>query len=423
MNWKQNKSKECLLVKGARQIGKTFIIEDFGKKYYKSYIYINFFQQPKLKEIFKGDLSADELYKKMSVYLKGIKFIENDTLIFIDEIQECPEARTALKFLAIDGKYDVICSGSLLGIHYKDVSSIPVGYEMQMEMHSMDFEEFLWAIGINETAISYVKEYYDKVEKVPDNINEQFLKYFKEYMVVGGMPEVVNAFIKTNNYNEVDKVQNKILKDYLDDIAKYAEVMERPKARNCFLSIPRQLAKENKKFQYSIVENRGRARKYVNSLDWLRDANLIKYCYNLNVPSFPLNAHIRTESFKIYLNDIGLLVALYGFDMKEAILTNKLLGDIKGGIYENLIAESLIKNGKELFYYKNDLSTQEIEFFINEGVNIIPIEVKAGNNASISLNNYINKNKPVKAYKFINGNIGVNDVKITLPLYMIMFIK
>lgn len=422
LDWKKNKKNECLLIKGARQIGKTFIVEDFGKRYYKSYIYINFFSNPNLKEIFSNELNADEIYKKMSAFIKNIEFIENDTLIFLDEIQECPNARTALKFLAIDNRYDVIASGSLLGINYKNIKSIPVGYERQIEMNALDFEEFLWAIGINEKAIQYVKEHFESKRKIDEEVNKQFLKYLREYIVVGGMPEVVNTFIKKNNYNDVDFVQNKILNDYLDDIAKYEDINDKPKARNCFLSIPRQLAKENKKFQFSVVEKSGRARTYANSLDWLRDANLIRYCYNVTTPTFPLIGYEIPEQYKIYLNDIGLLTAMYGFDMKETILTNTLVGSIKGGIYENLIADILIKRGKKLNYYKKANSEQEIEFLINEGANIIPVEVKAGNNHTASLDSYIEHQKPIKAYKLIAGNIGASNGKTTLPLYMAMFL-
>ena len=423
LNWKNNKSKECLLVKGARQIGKTFIIEDFGKRYYKSYIYINFFKNPEAKEIFSGSLEPDEIYKKISIYIKNVKFIENDTLIFLDEIQECPQARTALKFLALDDKYDIIASGSLLGINYKDIASIPVGYEYQIEMHSLDFEEFLWAKGMDSNAIEYIKSFFDKKQAVPNGINEKMFQHLREYMVVGGMPEVVNTYIATNNFNEVQKSQDKILSDYLNDIAKYAEMKERPKVRNCYLSIPRQLAKENKKFMFSVVEAKGRARKYANSIEWLRDANLIRVCNNVFAPLFPLLAHEKTDQYKIYLNDIGLLVSMYGFDMKRAILQNSLIGDTKGGIYENLIADILIKKGIKLNYYKNDNSTQEIEFLITKDANVIPIEVKAGNNHTISLDNYVYNYKPKYAYKFINGNLGVAGNKITLPLYMVMFLE
>lgn len=422
LNWKNTKDRECLLVKGARQIGKTYIIEQFGKENYKNYVYINFVENPKCKEVFEGALSADEIYKKLSVYISGIKFIEKETLIFLDEIQECPNARTALKFLALDNKYDVIASGSLLGISYKEVSSIPVGYERQVDMYALDFEEFLWAIGVNGEAISYVKEFFDKKEKVPNDVNEKMFEYLREYIVVGGMPDVVNTFIKTDNYNEVQKAQEKIIRSYYEDMIKYAPVVEKPKVRKCYDSIPKQLAKENKKFQFSLVEKKSTARKYGNSLDWLSDANIIQRIFNVSTPLLPLKAYEKDDQYKVYMNDIGLLVAMYGFEIKAPILENSIKGSAKGGIYENLVSDIMIKRGYKLNYYKTENASQEIEFLITTNDGVIPIEIKAGNGASVSLNSFICEFSPKIAYKLITGNLGIAETKIILPLYMAMFI-
>lgn len=417
INWKNTKDKECLLVKGARQVGKTYIIEEFGKNYYDNYVYLNFFRNPNLKNIFEGSLEASEIYKKMSIYIPNFKLVPN-TLIFLDEIQECPNARTALKFLAIDNKYDVIASGS----SYKSVPSIPVGYERQLTMYSLDFEEFLWAIGFNENSISYIKEHFENHKKIENGINDEMFRKLREYIVVGGMPDVVNTFIETNNFSDVQKAQDKILFDYNDDIIKYAKNVEKPKIRKCYNSIPKQLAKENKKFQYSVVEKGSTSRKYADSVQWLVDANLVIPVYNVSNPILPLDAYSKEDYFKIYLNDIGLICAMYGFDIKAPILENSLSGSAKGGIYENLICDILTKRGYKLHFYKNDDNTQELEFLITQNSKIIPIEVKAGNSASVSLNNFIIKYKPPYAYKLITGNIGVSKTKITLPLYMAMFI-
>ncbi|MCL2102223.1 MAG: ATP-binding protein [Fibromonadales bacterium] len=422
LDWKSSKKEECLLVKGARQIGKTYTIEEFGKKHYKSSITLNFFEKPELKDIFANELSADLILKNISLYLPDFKFIENHTLLFLDEIQECPQARTALKFLAQDSRFDCIASGSMLGISYKELASIPIGYERQIEMFSMDFEEFLWAKGIDKSLIEFVKEFYLNKTKIPPNINETMFKYLKEYMVVGGMPEVVKTFSETENFAKVHKVQQKILNSYLDDIAKYAPVPEKPKARNCFLSIPKQLAKENKKFQFSHVEKSGSARKYENSLEWLRDAGLIKFCENVSLPAFPLNAYSKENWFKIYLMDIGMLTAMYGFEMKQAIMENTLSGYAKGGIYENLIADILSKKNIPLYFYKPENNAQEIEFLLTQKTNIIPIEVKSGNNATVSLNKFIEEFSPPQAIKFVTGNLGTAENKVTLPLYMAMFL-
>lgn len=267
LDWKKNKDKSCLLVKGARQIGKTYIIDYFGRQNYQSYIYINFIESPKVSDIFEGELSANEIYKRMTLVFPEIKFIEKDTLIFLDEIQQCPNARTALKFLAIDNRYDVIASGSLLGISYREVTSIPVGYEIQMEMHSLDFEEYLWAIGYEEDAILILKEYFDKLEKIPDVVHKEMIKNLREYISIGGMPAVVKKYIENRHFGEVQIEQQKILDSYFDDISKYASNTEKPKVKNCYLSVPKQLAKENKKFQFSVVEKKSTARKYENSIN------------------------------------------------------------------------------------------------------------------------------------------------------------
>lgn len=422
LRWKETKHNECLLVKGARQVGKSYIIDKFGNLYYDNYIMLDFIKNPTYKNIFEGSLEYDEILKKMSVYIPNFKIIKNKTLIFLDEIQACPNARTALKYLAQTDDFDVIASGSLLGICYSDQTSIPVGYESQITLYPLDFEEFLWALGLNTDSISYIKELFDKKEKIDNGLNSALLKRLREFIVVGGMPEVVKTFIETKNFNEVQKVQDKIIADYKDDISKYAETNEKPKIRKCYESIPVQLAKEYTKFQFSKVEKKSTSRKFADSIQWLLDANLVTSCKNVSTPTLPLNAYEKNDQFKIYLNDIGLLVAMYGFDIKAKILDNTLTGYAKGGIYENLICDMLIKKGYNIHYYKTENNSQEIEFLITQNSNIIPIEVKSGNGSSISLNNYIQEYKPPYAYKLINGNLGVNESKITLPLYMAMFI-
>jgi len=421
LEWKNGKENECLLVRGARQIGKTYAIELFGKEYYKSLVTINFFEKPELKNIFDGELSGSEIMKKISLNFPNFNFIENETLLFLDEIQECPQARTALKFLAQDKRFDCIASGSMLGISYKEISSVPVGYERQIEMFSLDFEEFLWAKGISAESINDIKKYYDEKKYIPADMNDTMMKYLREYCVIGGMPEVVKCFVETQNFAEVHKVQQKILDSYLDDIAKYASTSERPKARNCYLSIPKQLAKENKKFQFSVVDKNGSARKYENALEWLRDAGLIKFCTNVSLPKFPIKAYTKDDWYKIYCTDIGILTAMYGFEMKKAIIENSLVGAAKGGIYENLIADMLLKKKITLNYYKPESNSQEIEFLLVKETDIIPVEVKSGNNATISLNKFVEEFKPEYGIKLISGNVGVVDKKITLPLYMAMF--
>lgn len=422
LSWKNSKSKECLLVKGARQIGKTFIIEKFGCENYESFISINFEERPEIKTAFEGNLETPELQKKLSLLLPASQFISGKTLIFLDEIQSCPAARTSLKFWALDNRYDVIASGSLLGINYKAVSSFPVGYERQVEMHSLDFEEFLWAKGISEEVIKSLEENFKTFEPVEKSINEQMEKYVREFMAVGGMPAVVNKFLETDNYNEVHAEQQKILDAYLNDIAKYAPTKDKPKARNCYLSIPRQLAKENSKFKYSLVENGGTARKYANSLDWLRDSNIVRYCYNVVPPEFPLAPYVRQDQFRIYVNDIGLLICMYGYEMKAAVVNDTLKGPAKGGIYENLIADFLLKKNIPLFYFKRDDSSSEVEFLLEKEGSVVPVEVKSRKGEISSLDSLLKKDDIKFGYKITDGNMGKNGKKITMPHYMCLFL-
>ena len=327
-----------------------------------------------------------------------------------------------MKFLAIDNRFDVIASGSLLGISYREVTSIPVGYETQMEMYSLDFEEYLWAIGYEKESIELLKGYFEKREKVPDAVHETMMKHLREYMTIGGMPAVVNRYLEGKHFGEVQEEQQKILDSYFDDISKYASKTEKPKVKNCYLSVPKQLAKENKKFQFSVVEKKATARKYENSIEWLRDANLVRLCYNVSTPEFPLNAYEREGQYKLYLSDIGLLVALYGFEMKKAIIDDELTGNAKGGIYENLISDMLTKRGYKLNYYRTDNGSVEVEFLISKDAKVIPIEVKANNGSTISLNEMLKRTEIPYGYKLISGNIGVNDKKIVMPLYMAMFL-
>lgn len=422
LNWKQTKSRECLLVKGARQVGKTFIIEQFGKEQYSSYLYLNFYKNPEYKEIFEGSLDAAEIYKRLSLYVKNTRYAEHDTLIFLDEIQDCPNARTALKFLALDDRYDVIASGSLLGLHYREMASIPVGYERTLEMFSLDFEEFLWACGKEDTAMTALRDYYEKKEKVDPGIHEQYLKLVREYLVIGGMPEVVNVFLKSNNYQEAYETQKKIMESYQEDIKHYASAQMRQKISDCYYSVPRQLAKEYTKFQYKTVSKDGNARRYENCLNWLVDAGMIKMCVNVSTPMFPLIAYEKPEQFKVYVTDIGLLTSLYGYETQAALLKDTLSGPAKGGIYENLVFDMLVKRGFSLNYFKNDRNTQEIEFLFVKDGQVIPVEVKSKNGATLSLNTFIAEYNPPFAYKLISGNLGVNNTKITLPLYMAIFL-
>lgn len=428
LDWKDRPNKKALMIKGARQVGKTYLVREFGNNEYESFIEINFIKQKELKEIFVGDLDAEKIYKRMTLQLRDIKLLPHKTLIFLDEIQACGKARTALKFLVEDGKYDVITSGSLLGLTYgedadknvEEPESVPTGYEEFLTMYSLDFEEFLWAEGYT-AAIPILKEYFENKEPIPNDINKQYETLFREYMVVGGMPEVVFDYVQNHDFTKVAAIQERILENYRFDISKHAKGAEKVKVRKCYDAIPKQLAKELTKFQYSTVEKGQTSKKYGGSIQWLKDSNLVHCCYNVHEPYLPLMANAIEEQFKLYINDTGLLCAMYGFDTKLAILNNTIKGNAKGGIYENIIAECLIKRGYSLYYYRPD-DSHELEFIIEKNAEVIPVEVKSGNTATVSLNSFIEKFNPSIAYKLINGGNGKVGVKETLPHYMVMFL-
>lgn len=429
LEWKNSPSKKCVLIKGARQVGKTYLVRAFGRAEYDSFIEINFYTHPELKSIFDGGISGEEIIKKITARFPGVKMIPGKTLIFLDEIQKCAAARTALKFLSEEARYDVIASGSLLGLAYgrdadkevEEVESIPVGYEIPIMMYSLDFEEFLWAYGYSEEAIGILREYYEKREKVPTDIHNKYEELVREFIVVGGMPEVVADFMEHKDFNRVHEIQSRLISDYEDDIATHAKGVEKAKVRRCYDSVPNQLARENKKFKYSEVESKSTAKKYGDSIQWLVDANMAFSCVNLSTPILPLRYNEKDNEFKLYLNDTGLLMALFGYDSKLAVLNNTLTGPAKGGIYENFVAETLIKRGYSLHYFKPD-DEMEIEFVIEKNGEVEPVEVKAGNTGTKSLNRFMEQFKPAIGYKIMAGNIGEADKKLSLPHYMAMFI-
>lgn len=421
IEWKKQTEKMCLVVKGARQVGKTFIIDKFARENYENYVYINFDENPGYKVIFDGDLDVNNLIKQISLRVPNVSLVPHKTIIFLDEIQNCPNARTALKFLALDKRFDVIASGSLLGINYKEVESFPVGYTEQLEMYSLDFEEFLWANGIEEQSILDVKEFFDKKEVVPQAMHERMMELFKEYIVVGGMPRVVNDFVKNHNFANVLKIQKAIISDYEDDIAKYADGSEKAKARACFLSIPKHLSKDYKKFRYSLVMPSGSSRKYAGSLMWLYDAGIINFCHNLEIPQLPLEGNSKSDTFKVYMRDTGLLVAMLDEGTQEDIIDGNL-GIYKGAIYENIIGDILAKKGKKLYYFEYN-STLEVDFFIRYERVITAIEVKSsGNSKSKSLETLMEKYGVKKGIKLAPSNYGKKGEIDIFPIYMAIFL-
>ena len=421
--WKNSDHKKSLLVQGARQVGKTYSILEFGRRFYKRVLYINFEETPSYREIFSGNLDVDNLVAQLSLYAPHTPLVPGETLVFLDEIQSCPQARTALKFFTIDGRFDVIASGSLLGIRYREVSSYPVGYVDHLVMHSLDFEEFLWAAGMTERNISYLRTYFDSLTPVPAAVHDRMMKLFRDYVAIGGMPAVVERFMESSSYAEALRVQREIVEDYKDDIAKYADGNDKAKARACFLSIPRQLARNYKKFSYAVVDrNNGSARKYGGSLQWLHDAGTILFCYNLERPERPFEGNVRLNSFKVYMADIGLLVSMLEDGAQKDII-NGDLGIYKGALYENAVADMLAKAGKNLYYFERN-SKLEIDFMIRFEDKTTALEVKSsGNRKSKSMDSLIEHYGVSQGIKLAASNIGrQGDAVRVLPLYMAMFL-
>ncbi len=427
LDWKCSaEQKKCLMVRGARQVGKTFIIRRFGEKEYKNFIEINFLKNPGLKNIFSGDLDINSLLLNFSVYMPEVRFIKGQTLLFLDEIQECPEAITSLKFWAEDGNYDVVASGSLLGIDYKRPSSYPVGYVDYLDMTALGFDEFLNAIGIKQEVFDLLKRCFNERISVPEPIHKRLMDILRTYIVVGGMPEVVQTYIDTGSMSAVYEVQRRILNDYRYDIAHYAPADIKIKAENCYFSLPMQLGKTNHKFQYAVIEKGTNARKYGSSIDWIRQADLVIKICNVDPLFAPLDHHADNTDFRLYTTDIGLLIGMMDYSLKAKILNpavESISSDTKGGIYEALIADLLYKKGnRNLHFTRNKQGTFEIEFVLENADGIIPVEVKSGKSKSKSLDNLLKKDSVAYGYKLIDGNVGISGKKITLPLYMVMFI-
>lgn len=425
--WKKEEKKPCLLIRGARQVGKTFIIDDFAKKNYENYIYINFELTPEYKNIFDGNLDIKTLIMKLEVTFPNVNIVPNKTILFLDEIQSCPNARTALKSFALDGRIDVISSGSLLGLYYKEVTSYPVGYERVIDLYPLDFEEFLWGIGIKKETINYAKNCFENIKPMDEYVMKQLAEQFKMYMLVGGMPNVVNEYVQTSSLSKVLINQKAIVENYLLDVVKFAETSNKQKIINTFNSIPIQLSKKNKKFLFSEIkedeENVGE-RKYASSIEWLKDAGIINFCYNLSEPALPLISNIRLNCFKIYMRDTGLLVSMLEEGTQKAILDDDLYIN-QGALLENVCAEEITIRHNKLMYFERK-STLEIDFVLNIDGKVTAIEVKSGKNKQAkSLKSIIQNYKTVTRYmKFENNcNIYKDEESIEhYPLFMIMFV-
>jgi hypothetical protein len=420
--WKNDKEHLPLIIKGARQIGKTESILHFAYSNYQSIININFVLEPKYKMILSDGYDVDNIVKNISLLDPSKQFIENNTLILFDELQEYPDIATSLKSFKIDGRYDVICSGSMLGINYKSIHSNSVGYKTDYDMYSMDYEEFLWAKGYNQTNIDDILEHMMKVKPLSEVELHVHKKMFLEYSVLGGMPAVVRQYVETNSFSHTLQIQL----DYEEDIRKYAIGLDQTKIVSVYRSVPAQLAKENKKFQFNKVQKNARSREYSGCIDWLRDAGVVSICYCLHYPELPLKGNYDVSKFKLYYPDTGLLVASLDEEAQVDLRANRNLGVYKGALYENFVAEAFLKQGLGLYYFKKENSTLEEDFFVRDSDNLIPVEVKANDNRSKSLRQLIKSEKyPDISFgiKLGDFNIGFKNDIYTFPYFCCFLLK
>ena len=427
VEWKNSPGKKPLIVRGARQIGKTESISAFGRANYRHFIIINFVLQEKYKTIFGDGYEVDQIIKNMSLLDGSLTFVPNETLIFFDEMQACPACATSLKAFALDGRYDVICSGSLMGINYNEIESVSVGYKHDHLMHGMDFEEFLWAQGISDEMIEEMYGKMKRVEPLGKVEMDVMMSHFKDYMITGGMPAVVSHFVENGNFTGVLDMQRRLLRDYEEDITKYAIGLGKGKVKNVYNHISVFLGKDNKKFQISKIARGARSRDYVGTVEWLADAGIVDVSYCLDNLDLPLKGNYNPSNYKLYYGDTGLLVASLEEEAQEDLRVNRNFNTYKGAIYENVVADMLVKQGYDLYFYRNEKSTVEMDFFVRDLSSLVPVEVKASNAATRSLNKLVDPNGkfPNVRYgiKLCAQNIGFNGLFYTFPYFLTFLLK
>lgn len=425
-DWKNRPDRKPLIIKGARQIGKTRSVEWFAGQNYASVIEINFIEQKKYREIFNDGFEVDAILKNISLLNPELKFIPGNTIFFFDELQACPNCATSLKFFKLDGRFDVICSGSLMGISYNEIESNSVGYKEDYEMHSMDFEEFLWAKGYNDEFTADLLSQMLDVRPLSELQMDTLMSLFRDYVIIGGMPEVVSTYVRNKNFSGTLDIQRQLLKDYEEDITKYVEGLDKAKVKAVYNHISTFLAKENKRFQITKIARNARNRDYMGCVEWLADAGVVNVCYCLNQPELPLKGNYDPKMYKIYFKDTGLLIASLDEEAQEDLRANRNLGTYKGAIYENIVGDMLVKQGYRLFYYHSDKPALEMDFFIRDADSLIPVEVKANDGATASLNRLLNDDKynDVKyGIKLGYRNIGFNGKFYTFPYFLTFLLR
>lgn len=427
-SWLEDSAHKPIIIKGVRQCGKTCSVKDFAKKHFKNVVYLDFREHPEYKKFFIPNLDVDSIIMRITAAMPDAEIEPRNTCFIFDEVQDCPRARGALKYFHLDGRYEVMCTGSLLGVNgYKTgeeqveeaESSIPVGFEEIVNMYPMDFEEWLWANGIRQMHVDYLKKCYANLTPVDTAIHDRFRELLRLYVIVGGMPEAVTTFIETKQIGKVLNIQRRIIDEYKADMIKYALPADKSRIRECFESIPAQLAREYKKFAYVAVRPGARGRDYAGSLQWIEDAGIIRRCYNVDITELPLDGNKIQSEFKVYMADIGLLVSMLEEGTQSNILEGDLLG-YKGAIYENLLADIFSKMGRKLYYYHKNGGI-ELDFLIRHKGRCTPVECKATTGNAKSLRTVLNhpeKYKVGMAVKLGDYNVGLKDNLLTLPMYM-----
>ena len=425
-NWKRTPNRLPLIIRGPRQVGKTETVRHFCRANYRNLVEINFVENPRFRQITEEGFGTDSMIRLISRMEPSFRFESGETLIFFDEIQEFPEITTALKFFRTDGRFDVICSGSLLGIQRRRIESHSVGYKTDYFMRSFDFEEFLWSIGYPDDLADDMLERMLQVKAFPHAELEKYFSLFMDYILLGGMPAVLSRYVERKTFEETLDIQKQLLLDYQEDIQKYAEGLDQSKILSVFNSIPPQLAKENKKFQYNKIAKSARAREYFGCVQWLLDAGVISICHCLNFPELPLKGNYDESKYKLYLADTGLLVAMLDEEAAADLRNNRNLGVYKGALYENFVAEALSKSGYDLYYYRKENSTLEEDFFVRTAESLIPVEVKAGNAVSKSLRTLISSDhypEIKEGIKLVHANISRTETITTFPYFCAFLLK
>lgn len=426
--WRASIDKKPLIVKGARQVGKTASIRYFGEKYYNNIVEINFALQPKYKQIFADGYEVDSIIKNITLLNPTLVFVPHETLLFFDELQEYPDCATSLKSFKQDGRYDVICSGSLMGLYYQQIESNSVGYKTDYEMYSLDFEEFLWAKGYDEHFINDLYQHMVELKPLSNMQMDVLGGLFSDYMILGGMPEVVNRYIESGQFSGLLQLQRQLLQDYEEDITKYASGFDKAKVLAVYRHITTFLAAENKRFQVTKIARGARNREYIGAVEWLANAGIINICYCLQTPSLPLKGNYDAKLYKVYYRDTGLLIASLDEEAQEDLRANRNFGTYKGAIFENIVADMLAKQGYDLYYYRSESPSLEMDFFVRDAQSLIPVEVKAKDNATVSLNRLISSDKEKYddiqyGIKLCNKNIGFNGKFYTFPYFLTFLLR